>query len=203
MRSEAEREVAAIASLRREEGSPQRFAGSIAEAHLAGTEPDWATYLGPRPTGPAPHLRLPAQPLLDGEPGPEPQTRGNGQSDPEHPLLASLISLPAEEGWLATGRLSLPDPPLAERPRGLGPAILPGTGFLELALKAVEISQTQSVAELAIEAPLIIPTQGAVALQMQIGAEDEQGNRPLTDPLPPGLRPPLTVDPPRLGLTFP
>ncbi|HET7589770.1 MAG TPA: polyketide synthase dehydratase domain-containing protein, partial [Solirubrobacterales bacterium] len=102
-----------------------------------------------------------------------------GQSDPGHPFLASLIALPGEEGWLATGRVSRREHPWLVEHMVLGSAILPGTGFVELALKAAEIAGLGAVTELAIEAPLPIPDSGAVALQLRIGPQDDQGERSL------------------------
>jgi acyl transferase domain-containing protein/thioesterase domain-containing protein/acyl carrier protein len=175
-----EREVGAVASLRREEGSPQRFAAALAEAHLAGAEPDWRSYFGERAGAP-----LPTYPFqrsrywLDGKGPGASDPAAIGQSDPEHPFLASLVALPNEEGWLATGRVSLREHPWLADHVLMGHAVMPGTGFLELALKAAEIAGAAAVAELAIEAPLVLAEEGALALQLRIGAADDRGNRPL------------------------
>ena len=144
VRFEAEREVAAIASLRREEGSPQRFASSIADAHLARRR----TRLGRAPRSRANGSRSPPTPSSASATGWRAPARSRdaaaiGQSDPEHPLLAAAISLPAEEGWLATGRLSAQTHPWLADHVVLGQAILPGTGFVEMALKAAERSSRQ------------------------------------------------------------
>ncbi|MFF7638602.1 beta-ketoacyl synthase N-terminal-like domain-containing protein, partial [Kitasatospora sp. NPDC008050] len=45
---EAGRDAVALGSLRRGEGSPERFLTSVAEAHVHGVEVDWATVLGGR-----------------------------------------------------------------------------------------------------------------------------------------------------------
>ncbi len=173
-------EVGAIGTLRRDEDAQVRFATALAEAHLAGAEPNWAAYFGPRPT-----VALPTYPFqrtrfwLDSKPPGSSDPSAIGQSDPEHPFLASLIALPGEEGWLATGKVSVQGHPWLAEHVVLGATIFPGTGFLELGLKAAEIAGLAAVGELAIEAPLLLPERGAVALQMRIGAEDEEGNRPL------------------------
>jgi acyl transferase domain-containing protein/acyl carrier protein len=175
----AEREAAAIGTLRREEGGEERFAAALAEAHLAGAEPDWERFFGPRAKVP-----LPTYPFqrsrywLEGKgPGASDPT-AIGQSDPEHPFLASLLSLPNEEGWLASGRISMGEHPWLADHVLLGSPVMPGTAFVELALKAAEIAGLESVAELAIESPMVVPEQGALALQLRIGPEDEEGNRP-------------------------
>ena len=116
------RSQAAIGSLRREEGGPDRFVASLAEAHAHGVAVDWGALFagsGAR-AGRAAHLRLPAPALLAaarrrrgrrlrGRPeqrrappaGRRPRARRRGGAAPLHrPPLAE-------------------DPPLAGRPRRL------------------------------------------------------------------------------------
>ncbi len=174
------REVAAIATLRRDEDGEERFATALAGAHLAGVEVDWQGYFGERPPVP-----LPTYPfqrtrywLEGGGPGAS-DPAAIGQADPEHPFLASLVSLPNDEGWLATGTVSMREHPWLAEHVLLGQAVLPGTGLLELGLKAAEIAGAECLADLAIEAPLLVPEQGSIALQLRIGPVTEQGTRSL------------------------
>ncbi|MEU0061715.1 polyketide synthase dehydratase domain-containing protein, partial [Streptomyces sp. NPDC006334] len=57
--------------------------------------------------------------------------------------------------------------------------LLPGTGFLELALQAGHHVGCDTVEELTLEAPLILPERGGVDVQMNVGAPDDSGRREL------------------------
>jgi acyl carrier protein len=61
-----------------------------------------------------------------------------------------------------------------------GTVLLPGTGFVELALRAGEEVGTPVVDDLTIEAPLVLPERGDVAIQVAVGAKDDRGRRPVT-----------------------
>src|SRR6202011_5831977 len=58
--------------------------------------------------------------------------------------------------------------------------LLPGTAFVELALHAAEQAGCPGVEDLTIHEPLILPEQGAVDLQVHVGAPDENDRRALT-----------------------
>ncbi|NBH02770.1 type I polyketide synthase, partial [Amycolatopsis sp. SID8362] len=62
----------------------------------------------------------------------------------------------------------------------LGAAILPGTAFLELATRAGDEVGCDRVAELTLEAPLVLPERGGVQIQLVVGGADESGSRSLT-----------------------
>jgi acyl transferase domain-containing protein/acyl-coenzyme A synthetase/AMP-(fatty) acid ligase/acyl carrier protein len=185
-----DREPAAIATLRREEGGEERFAAALAEAHLAGAESDWERFFGPRSKVP-----LPTYPFqrsrywLEGRGPGAADPAAIGQADPDHPFLASLLTLPNEEGWLATGQISTAAHPWLADHMVLGAAILPGTAFVELGLKAAEIAGARCLAELAIEAPLLVPEKGSVSLQVRIGPASERGERSLEIHSRPGADP--------------
>ena len=99
-----------------------------------------------------------------------------GQSPTEHPLLGAAISL-AGEGVLMTGRISLATHPWLADHAVAGTAILPGTGFVELALRAGEEVGATHLRELLFESPLPLPDSGAVQLRVSAtrtnGAEGE------------------------------
>src|SRR4029077_1954192 len=103
-----------------------------------------------------------------------------GQRAADHPLLGAAIALPEGGGALLTARLSLQTHPwLADHAVG-GTVLLPGTAFLELALKAAEEVVSESIGELTLEAPLVLPERGAVQLRVLIEGEGERGLRPIS-----------------------
>ncbi|GLZ28442.1 hypothetical protein Lesp02_06320 [Lentzea sp. NBRC 105346] len=91
------------------------------------------------------------------------------------PLLDTVVRLADGDGVVLTGRLShdwLPDHAVA------GEVVLPGTAFVELALRAGDEAGCGLVDELVIEKPLVIPGNEPVRLQVVVGS-DESGRRSL------------------------
>src|SRR5262249_332034 len=58
-----------------------------------------------------------------------------------------------------------------------GAVLLPGSAFVELALAAAHRVGLDTVDELTLEAPLVIPERGAVQLQVLLGALEESKQR--------------------------
>ncbi|HXS47866.1 MAG TPA: SDR family NAD(P)-dependent oxidoreductase, partial [Solirubrobacterales bacterium] len=170
-----------LGTLRREEGGSERFSLSLAEAHAAGAKLDWEAFF--EGSG-AKRVALPTYAFQrkrfwlsavagSGDPS------AIGQSDAGHPLLGAAVELAGGEGdgLLFTGRLSLASHPWLADHALAGTVLLPGTAFVELALRAGEQVEAQTLEELALQAPLILPQQGAVALQVSVGGPDEEGRR--------------------------
>ena len=129
-------EAVVLGSLRREEGGPQRFARSLAEAHVNGIAVQWpALFDGakrvPLPTYPFQRQRY----WLDSTTGAA-DVAAAGQADADHPLLGALIEDPAGERLTLTGRLSLTTHPWLADHAIAGSVLVPGTALLELALRS-------------------------------------------------------------------
>ncbi|WP_172388275.1 polyketide synthase dehydratase domain-containing protein, partial [Streptomyces sp. MNP-20] len=56
-----------------------------------------------------------------------------------------------------------------------GRVLLPGTAFVELAVRAGDEVGCGVLEELTLAAPLVLPERGAVQLQVSVGAEDADG----------------------------
>ncbi|MEH0846339.1 SDR family NAD(P)-dependent oxidoreductase, partial [Micromonospora sp. CPCC 205711] len=95
----------------------------------------------------------------------------------EHPLLTAVVPLPDSDGVLLTGRLSLDAQPWLADHAVHGTVLLPGTGLVELALRAGDEVGCDTVEELTLQAPLILPGSGGVAVQVVVGAADDTGGR--------------------------
>ncbi|MFI6918289.1 polyketide synthase dehydratase domain-containing protein, partial [Streptosporangium sp. NPDC050284] len=103
--------------------------------------------------------------------------RGLGQEAAGHPLLGAAVGLADSGDALLTGRLSLRSHPwLADHAVG-GMVIFPGTGFLELAIRAGDQVGCDLVEELTLTAPLVLSEDDAVAVQVRVGPADESGRR--------------------------
>ncbi|WP_345006192.1 SDR family NAD(P)-dependent oxidoreductase [Streptosporangium album] len=102
-----------------------------------------------------------------------------GLSAAHHPFFAAVTALADSDGVVLTGRLSLATHPwLADHVVG-GSVFFPGTGFVELAVRAGDQVACDRVEELMLETPLVLPERGAVQLQVVVGAPDDSGARPV------------------------
>ncbi|RMI32446.1 SDR family NAD(P)-dependent oxidoreductase, partial [Streptomyces triticirhizae] len=94
-----------------------------------------------------------------------------------HPLLGAVVHLAEGDGLVLTGRLSRRSHPWLVDHTVLDSVLLPGTAFLELAVWAGDQVGASTVEELTLQAPLVLPEEGAVQLQVVVGGLDEFGRR--------------------------
>ncbi|MGA4839078.1 type I polyketide synthase [Streptomyces sp. G45] len=103
-----------------------------------------------------------------------------GLTSAGHPLLGGMTSLADAadgDGLLLTGRLSLSGHPWLADHVVAGAALLPGTAMVELAVAAGDRLGCDRLRELVLEAPLTVPEDGAVRIQVTVGAADASGER--------------------------
>ncbi|MFJ5733444.1 type I polyketide synthase [Streptomyces paradoxus] len=105
--------------------------------------------------------------------------RGLGLDPAGHPLLHASMELAGSDGLVLTGRLSVADQPWLADHAIAGTVLVPATAFLELALAAAGRYGIDQVGELTLEAPLELPEQGSVRVQVAVGAPDASGSRPV------------------------
>ncbi|MGA6155252.1 SDR family NAD(P)-dependent oxidoreductase [Stenotrophomonas sp. NPDC087984] len=172
--------VTAVGSLRREEGGLDRFMTSLAEAYVGGLSVDWAgVFAGTA----ARRVALPtyafqrARFWLDPEAGDAADVSSAGLDSAGHPLLGAAVPLPDSDGFLLTGRLSLRTHPWLADHAVLGRVILPGTAFVELASRAGDAVGCDRLEELTLEAPLVLPEEGAVRTQLMVSGPGPDGRR--------------------------
>ncbi|MFF7459788.1 polyketide synthase dehydratase domain-containing protein, partial [Kitasatospora sp. NPDC008115] len=105
-----------------------------------------------------------------------------GATTLDHPLLTSVNVLPDDGTLLLTGRIALHTHPWLADHAVNGTVLLPGTAFLELALRAAQETDTPYVAELTLLAPLTLAAEqrAAVTLQVRVNPADDTGRRALT-----------------------
>ncbi|MFI5967892.1 polyketide synthase dehydratase domain-containing protein, partial [Streptomyces asoensis] len=174
-------DAVALGSLRRDEGGAERFLTSVAEGHVRGLPGiDWRAVLAG--TGAA-RVELPTYPFQRTRYWLEPAAAGAG--DPAglglraagHPMLGAAVEVAGNGQLLLTGRISLRSHPWLTDHAALGTVLLPGAAFTELALRAAESARCDRLEELTLEAPLVLPADGAVQLQVTVAARDDDARR--------------------------
>ncbi len=170
---------AAVGTLRRGDGGRARLLTSLGTAFGHGVAVDWAReFDGVDATG----VELPTYPFqrtpfwLDA-----PAVTGDlaGLGSAGHPLLGAVVALADGDGYLFTGRLSPKSHPWLADHVVRGSVVLPGTAMLELAARAAQETGTRVVEDLVLETPLVLPEQGALEVQVSVGAPDGTGRRPV------------------------
>ncbi|MFJ9822654.1 type I polyketide synthase, partial [Streptomyces sp. NPDC101151] len=105
---------------------------------------------------------------------------GLGLESVAHPLLGAALELPDSDGVVFSGRLSLQTHAWLADHAVAGAVLLPGTAFVELAVTAGDQVSCDTVEELTLQAPLILPEHGGVQLRLTVAEPDESGRRSLS-----------------------
>ncbi len=176
-------DVLVAASLRKRRVQARAFLSFLAQAHAHGVDVDWNAFFDAKG---AERVALPTYAfqrrrywLASGAGVTDAGTLGQASAD--HPLLGAALHLAGEEdAWLLTGRLSLATHPWLRDHAVMGTVLMPGTGFVELALAAGQHVGSEMVEELTLQAPLLLSDDNAVQLQITVSAPDEEGHRQLT-----------------------
>ncbi|WP_208881637.1 type I polyketide synthase [Streptomyces armeniacus] len=100
-----------------------------------------------------------------------------GQRPVDHPLLGAAVELAGSDRVLLTGRLSPAAQPWLTDHSVHGSPLFPGSGFVELALRAGEDVGCGTLEELVVEAPLLLDEHGATRIQVSLGEPDAAGRR--------------------------
>jgi rifamycin polyketide synthase modules 4, 5 and 6 len=100
-----------------------------------------------------------------------------GQVEVEHPLLSALVPVPDTGGLIGTVRLSLTAQPWLSGYRLHEVAVLPTAALVDLAIRVGDELGCGVLGDLTLQAPLAIPADTAVRLEIVVGAEAD-GSRP-------------------------
>ncbi|WBB98287.1 SDR family NAD(P)-dependent oxidoreductase [Solwaraspora sp. WMMA2080] len=96
-----------------------------------------------------------------------------------HPMIGALVESPDSGEIHLTGRLSVDAQPWLADHVVHGRVLVPGTAFVELAIRAGDQAGTSGIDELICERPLVLPEHGTVAVHVVVRALDESGRRPV------------------------
>ncbi|MFE9905247.1 SDR family NAD(P)-dependent oxidoreductase [Streptomyces achromogenes] len=162
-------------------GRPESRTTAVALARLClrGVRPDWsALFPGGRrvdlPTYAFQHARYWLQ-----EPAASADAAGLGLGRTGHPLLGAAVRMAGRDALLLTGRISRDAQPWLWDHAVHGLALLPGTAFADLALRAARQADCDRVEELTLSAPLPLPEREGVQVQAVVGEADDEGRRSL------------------------
>ncbi|WP_171053005.1 type I polyketide synthase [Streptomyces marianii] len=169
----------AVPLLRGGHAEARTLAAGLALAYANGADVDWSGFFPGARTVPLPSYAFQRERYWLDEPPAAPVAPAP-TGGAEHPLLTGGMELAGGLGRVFTGRLDLgTDPWLADH-TVMGTALLPGAAVAELALYAARKTGGERVADLTLEAPLVLPATEAVDVQLLVGPPAEDGTRPVT-----------------------
>jgi acyl transferase domain-containing protein/acyl carrier protein len=167
-----------VPAQRRDRDETGAILEALAGLHVSGAGPDWAAILtGNRvdlPTYAFAHQRFWLKPGASGDPS------GLGLVPVTHNMLSAMVPHPESEEVVLTGRLSLRTHPWLIGHTLLGRVIVPGTGYVEMAIEAGNQVGCDYLEEMVLETPLVVPDEGGCAVRFVIGAPDKAGYRRYT-----------------------
>ncbi|MFE9770065.1 polyketide synthase dehydratase domain-containing protein, partial [Streptomyces sp. NPDC005808] len=170
-------DAAVLGTLRRDEGGLDRMLQSASELWVLGVDVDWA---GVFENSGARTVDLPTYAFQRERYWPRAaefagDVASVGLEGAEHPLLGAVVNLPGTGGVVLTGRLAV-------RTHGWladhvvdGRVLVPGTAFVDIAVRAGDQVGHPLVSELVLESPLVLPESGAVVVRVVVGGEGEDG----------------------------
>ncbi|HEV2639013.1 MAG TPA: SDR family NAD(P)-dependent oxidoreductase [Actinocrinis sp.] len=176
----------ALGSLRRGEGDRHRFLLSLSEAHVNGTAIDWPAVFDSDGVQPV-RTELPTYAFQRRRFWLE-APAGGGAGDPasglglaaaEHGLLGAVIESVDDEDVVLTGALSTRTHLWLRDHRVAGATLLPGTAFVEMAIRSCREAGCDRIDNLTLENPLIIPEDGKVRVRVTVSPPNETRRRRL------------------------
>ncbi|WP_128882722.1 type I polyketide synthase [Mycobacterium tuberculosis] len=175
--TDGDSEAIVVPTLGRGDGGLHRFLLSAASAFVAGVAVNWRGTLDG-----AGYVELPTYAFdkrrfwLSAE-GSGADVSGLGLGASEHPLLGAVVDLPASGGVVLTGRLSPNVQPWLADHAVSDVVLFPGTGFVDLAIRAGDEVGCSVLDELTLAAPLLLPATGSVAVQVVVDAGRDSNSR--------------------------
>ena len=161
--------MVAVGTLRRDRGGRAQLLTALARAHTRGIDIDWtAVHPGRR------RAALPGYAFQHQRYWLQPADRGRSGADTGHAMISTATELPDESGHILTGQISLATHPWLADDAVLGTTLLPGSAFLELALRAAVEVGCERIDSLTLENPLVLDGEKAVDLHITVSAAEEQ-----------------------------
>ncbi|RSD14001.1 type I polyketide synthase [Amycolatopsis eburnea] len=159
----------AVPLLRADRPEAATLIRGLSTLHVRGTAVDWPAFFGGTRRLPLPHYPFEHERFWLAAPAATGDVTAAGLTHPDHPLLGAALALADGDGFLCTGLLSPRSHPWLADHVVLGSTLVPGTAFVELALRAAEQAGCDGIGELTLETPLTLP-DGGVEIQITVSA---------------------------------
>ncbi|MEV4320032.1 type I polyketide synthase [Actinocrispum sp. NPDC049592] len=167
-----------VPAIRRGREETATLVNALARLQVAGANPDWQSFFagfGARridlPTYAFQRQRFwldaPAIPAAVSD------AADLGQVAARHPLLSAVVPMAGSGAPMLTGRLSVDSQPWLADHMILGKITLPGSAYVEMALRAGQEVGCDVLDELIQQVPMEIPAEGSIAVQVVLGREDD------------------------------
>ncbi|MEW1640335.1 SDR family NAD(P)-dependent oxidoreductase, partial [Streptomyces sp. NPDC093801] len=173
--------AAVLGTLRREKGGARWFAAALGMAHVSGVEIDADALFGEDSR----RVDLPTYPFQRerywyNAPARRGDAASIGLHEAGHPLLGGGVELPESGSVVYTARVGADTHPWLADHALLGTVLLPGAALVDLALWAGRQTGCGRLDELILQAPVVLPDDGAVELRVQVSAAGADGRRTLS-----------------------
>ncbi|MEV0505048.1 acyltransferase domain-containing protein, partial [Streptomyces spectabilis] len=181
--TEPESQSGLVAATRKDRTEGDAFLAALAKLHVRGIAVDWKPLYAPvesrRRVG-LPTYAFQRQSYWLHAPALTGDVTSAGLAAADHPLLGAAVEVAGSEARLFTSLLSVDAHPWLGDHAVAGRTLLPGTAFVELAVRAGDEVGCDLLEELILEAPLVLPEDGGVQLQLWVEEPDESGRRTFT-----------------------
>ena len=168
-------------AMRRDRPEAEALLATLARAHVRGVDLDWAAVNaaagGTRISLPNYAFQHESYWLADAA---GTDVSAAGLEAAGHPLLSAVVPSPEGESVQLTGRLSIRSQPWLGDHVVHGEVILPGTAYVELAVRAGDQVGCSLLEELTLTEPMVVPKRGGAEVRVAVGEPDEHGHRDLT-----------------------
>ncbi|MEV3964772.1 SDR family NAD(P)-dependent oxidoreductase [Nocardia sp. NPDC050193] len=171
---DVEADSVVAAASRRSADEVAQYVTMVAQLFTAGADVDWRPLFAGRSLRRVP---LPTYAFQRKRYWLEPLGADLSSGSTGHPFLTGVVPLAGKDERLFTGRVSLRTHPWLADHAAFGSVLMPGTGFVELALAACAETGEEFVEELFLEAPLLLEHDTTVDIQIGVETADDAGRR--------------------------